>query len=88
MHDNDILRYAQDCYPEYGTQVRAFEVTELTTTTYTERESPSNPVLSGSGTGWNASGMHNIDPHRLPDGTWLACVDGWAVPRQAPGTDK
>jgi len=35
------------------------------------------PVLKANGSGWNASGMHHIDPQALGDGRWLACVDGW-----------
>jgi hypothetical protein len=62
LHDR-IIRYAQDCFPAYGTQVRAFEVTELTTTRYHERAVAENPVIAGSGAGWSASGMHHIDPH-------------------------
>jgi hypothetical protein len=72
-----IIRYTQDCYPVYGTQVRAFEVTELTTTRYHEHMLADRLVLTGSGIGWNAAGMHHIDPHRLADGSWLACVDGF-----------
>ncbi len=74
--DDRIIRYTQDCQPEYGTQVRAFEIDELTTTTYHEREINKNPVLVPSGTGWNGSGMHHIDPHLLDNGQWIACVDG------------
>jgi hypothetical protein len=33
-------------------------------------------VLHPSGGGWNAKGMHHIDPHRLDDTHWLASVDG------------
>jgi hypothetical protein len=71
-----IIRYAQDCFPEYGARVRAFEVTTLTTERYAERELGADAVLDGSGEGWNAAGMHHVDPHRLPDGRWVACVDG------------
>jgi len=74
--NDKVIRYAQDCYPVYGTQVRAFEITELTPTSYSEQESSENPVLTASGTGWNASGMHHIDPHLIDDGQWMACVDG------------
>jgi len=73
-----IIRYVQDCYPAYGTQVRAFEIVELTTTSYREVEiEGKSPVLVGSGTGWNAAGMHHIDAHLLDNGTWVACVDGF-----------
>jgi hypothetical protein len=72
-----INRYTQDCDPIYGTSVRAFEVTELTATSYCERRVNGKPMLLASGSGWNASGMHHIDPHPLEDGRWIACVDGW-----------
>lgn len=71
-----IIRFTQDCYQYYGRLVRAFEVSELTTTTYRERESDRSPVLRGGEPLWRRSGMHHIDPHFV-DGRWLACVDGW-----------
>ena len=76
VQGDTIFRYAQNCSQHYGTEVLAFEITELSRNGYEERE-VAGPVLSGSGNGWNAHGMHNIDPHRLEDGRWLACVDGW-----------
>ncbi len=75
MNDK-VIRYAQDCDPEYGIQVRAFEIYELTITSYCEREIDGSLVLTPSGAGWNGSGMHHIDPHFMNDGTWVACVDG------------
>jgi len=71
------IRYAQDCYPTYGSGVRAFEIDELTVLSYHENEIGQRPVLSGSGTGWNQSGMHHIDAHPKFGGGWMACVDGW-----------
>jgi hypothetical protein len=76
-YNGKIIRYAQQGYPVYGTQVRAYEITELTTKTYHEQEAAESPILTGSGTGWNGSGMHHIDPHCMEDGQWIACVDGW-----------
>lgn len=77
VFNDKVIRYAQDCYPVYGTQVRAFEITELSRTTYREREVvEKNPVLTASGIGWNSSGMHHIDGHLMHDGRWLSCVDG------------
>jgi len=70
-----LIRYAQDCYPKYGTQVRAFEISELTPTSYHEREFGS-PVLTAGESDWNRQGMHHIDAHLSSDGKWLACVDG------------
>lgn len=74
--DGRLFRYAQDCLPEYGTRVRALEILAMTTTSYREQEVANSPLLSPSGEGWNAFGMHHIDAHRLGDGRWIACVDG------------
>ena len=71
-----IFRFAQDCIPQYGSSVRAFEITKLTTNTYAEVELHID-ILKASGNGWNAKGMHHIDALRQPDGQWLACVDGY-----------
>lgn len=76
VSDNVIIRFAQDCVNRYGNHVRAFEVLDLTTTSYVEQEHPGNPILKASGHGWNALGMHHIDAHSRPEGGWIACVDG------------
>ena len=70
-----LYRFAQDCYPLYGSSVRAFQILELTPTTYRERECP-DTVLGGSGQGWNAARMHHLDAHAY-GGQLLACVDGF-----------
>jgi hypothetical protein len=57
--------------------VRAFEISELTTENYHERQIGDLPLLTGSGAGWNKDGMHHIDPHKIDDNRWIACVDGW-----------
>jgi hypothetical protein len=82
VFDRQIIRYAQDDEPVYGQAVRAFEITELTTKSYRERLVCPDPVIkpTGSdlrGTGWNARGMHHIDPHQTDIGEWIACVDGY-----------
>ena len=77
--DGKLIRFSQDCVPAYGTQVRAFEILELTTTSYVEEEVQCSPVLVASGVGWNAAGMHHVDAHLCEDGSWIACVDGRAV---------
>jgi len=74
--DGRVIRFAQDCFPHYGTHVRAFKINEKTRATYVEKEHPNSPVLSPSGQGWNAMGMHHVDAHRQDDGQWIACVDG------------
>ena len=76
VSDNQVIRFAQDCVVRYGNQVRAFTVSELTPSSYVEKEHESSPILTASGQGWNELGMHHIDPHQLPDGGWIACVDG------------
>jgi|YelNatPaOPRAMG01_1025707.scaffolds.fasta_scaffold40760_1 hypothetical protein len=74
--DGRPVRFAQDCYPRYGTRVRAFAISELSTRAYRESECPESPILGPSGTGWNELGMHHVDPHKVADGKWIACVDG------------
>jgi hypothetical protein len=76
IHDERVYRFAQDCYESYGQQIRAFEITTLTPRAYAEREVTTEPIITASGTGWNGTGMHHIDPHQTGDGSWFACVDG------------
>lgn len=73
-----LLRFAQNCRPSYGTDVRAFEVVELSPRTYRERPLQAEPILGPSSRGWNALGMHHLDAQPLADGSWLAAVDGRA----------
>lgn len=77
VHDGRVIRFTQDCHAAYGLAVRAFEVDTLTADAYLERPIGPDPMLVGSGAGWNADGMHHVDPHPLADGDWIACVDGW-----------
>jgi len=73
-----LVRFAQDCYPTYGNRVRAFYISELTSRTYVEHEVSESPVLAGSGSGWNAFGMHHVDAQYAGHSRWLACVDAIA----------
>jgi len=77
--NGNLIRFAQDCYPAYGTGVRAFIITELSTTKYRERECRESPILGPSGAGWNQSGMHHVDLHDTGNGKWVACVDGFQM---------
>jgi sucrose-6-phosphate hydrolase SacC (GH32 family) len=77
LYDKRIFRFAQDCEPDYGNQVHVFEVIELTTESYAEKALDTNPILKGTGKGWNGERMHHIDPHRLDNNRWLTCVDGY-----------
>jgi hypothetical protein len=71
-----LVRYTQDGVPTYGSRTRAFEITELSPTSYREQEVGHDPVIAASGTGWNANGMHHVDAQEMPDGKWIAGVDG------------
>jgi hypothetical protein len=81
------IRFTQDCFPFYGTGVRAFEVSLLTTSDYAEKELEFSPILSAGGELWRRQGMHHIDPHFINDG-WLACVDGWRFELENQGISK
>jgi hypothetical protein len=71
-----LVRFAQVCYPRYGTGLRAFEITRLSPEEYVERPTGKCPIrLPEPGT-WNSLAMHHIDAHRLEDDTWLAVADG------------
>ena len=72
-----VIRYAQDDSPAYGNQVWAFEIVRLTRTDYEEQKATDLPIIKATGgKAWNSSGMHTIDPHKISDNTWVACVDG------------
>ena len=77
MFDDGIIRFAQDDQRTYGKKVRAFLITEISRTKYTEEEYESNPVLSAQGKRWNRHGMHHIDAHEISPGKWIAVVDGY-----------
>lgn len=73
---NDRLyRFSQDSTNYYGEQVFAFEITDLTESSYAERELSDGPVVGKTGSGWNAVGMHHLDLHHI-DGRWIGVVDG------------
>jgi hypothetical protein len=76
--DGRLVRFAQNCRPAYGTDVRALEILTLTTSDYAERPLGTGPIL-GPGAGWNAGGMHHVDPVEVGPGRWLAAVDGWRM---------
>jgi len=72
-----LYRLAQDDAPHYGARVWAFEITELSPSRYAERPLASRPVIGPAQRGWNADGMHHVDPHQLGADSWIACVDGY-----------
>lgn len=76
VNNGSVIRYAQDDFPYYGNQVRAFVITKLTTSEYHENGAPQNPILSRGKGRWNSWGMHHIDAHQLGENEWIAVVDG------------
>lgn len=80
QHQGKLYRLAQDGIPLYGSRVRMLEITHLTTTEYQEQEIENSPILKASRRGWNSIAMHHMDAQQLPNGQWIACVDG-ATPR-------
>ena len=77
VSDGRLLRVAQDNTESYGMRVHASEVTILTPSDYADRSVRAEPLLRGSGRGWNARGMHHVDAHEVAPGQWIACVDGF-----------
>ena len=75
VSNGNLYRFTQDDYPKYGIQVFAFEITELSETTYEEKLASKEPIVAKTGVGWNAAGMHHVDPHKIGN-KWLAVVDG------------
>ncbi len=75
IHNNRPYRLTQDDYPSYGIQVFAFEITELTEKSYVEKIVSDKPLVNKTGIGWNATGMHHIDLHKIGD-KWMGVVDG------------
>lgn len=74
-----LIRFSQDSqeYGEkYGKAVRGFEIMTLTREEYRERPLEDNPLLKGSGAGWNGMGMHQISAWPLNGERWIAAVDG------------
>ena len=69
-----LYRLGMDCLPVYGYQVHAFEVTDISTTTYAEKM-VETPVVKASGQGWNADAMHHVDAHQIGGNQWIAAVD-------------
>lgn len=75
LYNDKLIRLTQDDDPRYGLQVFAFEITELSETSYSERLASEKPIVTKTGIGWNAGGMHHVDPHKIGD-KWIAVVDG------------
>lgn len=76
--DGKLYRFAMDIKPPVGThQVMAYEITEISPTSYAERLAQDTPVVMPSGSGWNRDAMHQIDPVQVNENAWIASVDGF-----------
>lgn len=80
---NRVIRLTMKNDIRYGQRVRAFEVDTLSETDYSEHEIAESPLLGETGIGWNADGMHQLDPWWVGD-KWICAVDGnterlWSV---------
>jgi hypothetical protein len=71
-----VIRYAQDCYPDYGTSVRAYEITHLSPNDYREDRLPYDPLSPAALSGWNSHGMHHVSAIFDEHLGWVAAVDG------------
>jgi len=76
-HEGQLYRFGQDCAATYGHRVVAFRIDALTPPEFaqTRVEFESDRPGGGSGAGDSARRQH-VDALRLPDGSWLAAVDG------------
>lgn len=79
-----LYRVAQDCWPIYGNKVRIFQIDELTTTSYAERELCEYPEIEVEGLDanmknppWRFDGFHHLDLHQLDENKWIGVIDGW-----------
>jgi hypothetical protein len=76
VFDQDrIIRPGQKNDVSYGQSVRIFEIDVLSKTSYLEHELTTSPLLTASGAGWNAKGMHQFDPWWVGN-QWLCSADG------------
>jgi len=77
--DGQLLRFAQDGWPSYGSRLHAFSIDRLTPMDYAEHRCPESPILQATGAGWNAVAMHHLDALQIGEAQWLAAVDGASV---------
>lgn len=75
VYEDKLYRLTQDDDPYYGIQVFAFEITELSKTSYADKLASKKPIVTKTGIGWNARGMHHVDLHKI-ENKWISVVDG------------
>ncbi|ULA65101.1 MAG: hypothetical protein LZF86_190397 [Nitrospira sp.] len=75
-HEGRLVRFEQAREPGHGSIVRAFSITELTPTQYSEAPYPGSFFSAkDKDQNQNHSSLSHIDAHCLGDGRWMACVD-------------
>lgn len=72
--DGILYRLGMDCYPTYGYQVHAFQITDISTKNYAEKIIDI-PLVKSSSVGWNAEAMHHVDAHQIARNKWISVVD-------------
>jgi hypothetical protein len=78
IYEDKLYRFTMDIDPPVGThQVMAYEITEITPETYSEKLAQDVPVVMPSGSGWNGQAMHQLDPVQIDSDSWIASVDGF-----------
>ena len=78
IYDNKLYRFTMDIDPPVGThQVMAYEITEITPETYSEKLAQEAPIVMASGSGWNGQAMHQLDPVQVDSNSWIPSVDGF-----------
>lgn len=78
IYDGKLYRFTMDIDPPVGThQVMAYQVTDLTPASYSEKLAQEVPVVMPSGSGWNGQAMHQLDPVQVDEDSWIASVDGF-----------
>jgi len=77
IRDDQLLMFFQNGDHYYGERIEPVAITELTTTTYADRQLSRTPVVgpTASSVGWNSSRMHTFDPWYTGD-RWVCAVDG------------
>lgn len=72
--DGILYRMGQDYSRTAERQVHAYQVNEISPTTYQEKRIES-PVVKTSAKGWNSHTMHHVDAQQIGLGKWIAAVD-------------
>jgi len=78
IYKGKLYRFTMDVNPPVGThRVMAYEITEITPDSYSERLAQEESVVMPSGSGWNGEAMHQLDLEQVDSDSWIASVDGF-----------